>query len=508
MSIRDFAIGTLSIAVMGPLGLSQEVTQGTLLERVRDAIGEPTDGVVLLEGEAGMFGVEGSFSGAFDGDGRFLTTIDSPFGMRSGFDGKTAWDVDWNGTPRELVLSDVDLALLQSWAASGHWAFAEDTIEIVDGPTSDMPTLELTLSEGKLQATVEVDPQSWLPSRMIIEHSTGDQTIDLSGYEPFGTMMLPTRVESNTPGGENIWFEMHEFASAAATDVQFAPKLARPTDIRFDPEVGADLEVKRVPSGHLLVHPLVNGEDVGWFIFDTGAGANVLSTPIGEELGIEAQGNIMAQGVGGFVEAGFFRVSELTLGPVTLSDQAFIGIDLAFLEGFFGVPIAGIVGHDLLTRCVVEFDGQGAEIALHDPRTYERHENARWEALHVVSRMPVVMAAFEGREAPFRLDTGAAGSIAFHAPAVQEFAMLEGRQTTESTSDGVGGGVPMLIGAVSTFTLAGRVYEDLQVGFAIERVGAFADAYTAGNIGGEVLNEFRLVFDYQNGRIGFIERED
>src|SRR5215470_7433707 len=46
----------------------------------------------------------------------------------------------------------------------------------------------------------------------------------------------------------------------------------------FDPKAPAKLEVKRVKTGHLLVRPVINGHEAGWFIFDTGAGICVVST--------------------------------------------------------------------------------------------------------------------------------------------------------------------------------------------------------------------------------------
>ena len=39
-------------------------------------------------------------------------------------------------------------------------------------------------------------------------------------------------------------------------------------------DIPAELEVKLTYTGHLLVHPLIDGQDVGWFVFDTGAGGN------------------------------------------------------------------------------------------------------------------------------------------------------------------------------------------------------------------------------------------
>lgn len=515
MSVRRSVV----LAMVGAAGLAraQDAAIGTgLLERVREAIGPAPAGVVTLGGSASFLGENGRYIGAFDGEGRFVSRLETALAMRSGYDGTTAWEIDWNRMSRVLELGDDDVALLEAWAISGHWARAAEGVEIeeVGGSPGDAsepaqpPRLALAMADGKLRATIEIDDETSLPSRVVIEQPTGEQIVTLSGYERHEGLALPTSVEIFSANGQRSTLTLSEFDSAPADTARFDCDLTPPADTRFDTSVAGALEVKRVQTGHLLVHPTVNGQDVGWFIFDTGAGSNVLSTAAAETLGLERVGSVTAQGVGGAIETGFHRVDELTLGPLILEDQAFVGIDLAFLKPFFGVDVAGIVGYDLLSRCVVEFDGSANEIAIFDPAAYEDPGPAAWEPLMLPGRIPATLARFEGREAPFRLDTGAAGdTVSFHAPAVEEFSLLDGRQTTAGMAGGVGGMVEMRTGSVTSFTLGGHTFENLPAQFATQRVGAFADPYTAGNIGGVVLGNFKLVLDYPQRRIGFIQRD-
>jgi hypothetical protein len=515
---RHRVFAALSVFAAAGLACAQE---GSLLERVRTAIGEPPAGVVTLAGSSTFLGEPGSYRGAFDADGRFRSRLESALGIRGGYNGTTAWEVDWNGMPRVLELGDDDTALLEAWAISGHWARGAAGVEVSElngdaddaGGAGDAPDdggerLGLSMSGGKLWAVVHVDAETSLPSRIVIELPVGEQTIALAGYERFEGLAIPTEIEITPPDGQTSTLHIAEFGSAPADTAAFAPELEPPADTRFNASIGAGLEVKRVPTGHLLVHPTVNGQDVGWFIFDTGAGSNVLSVGAAEALGLARVGNVTARGVGGAIETGFHRVDELTIGPMTVEDQAFVGLDLAFLKPYFGVDVAGILGYDMLARCVAEFDGSTDEIAIYDPAAYAAPGGAAWEPLMLPGRVPVTIGGFEGREAPFRLDTGAAGdTVSFHAPAVEEFGLLEGRETTAAMAGGVGGMVEMRKGEMASFTLGGHEFQGLPVQFATQRVGAFADAYTAGNIGGVVLGRFKLVFDYPHRRIGFIERD-
>jgi len=514
--MRQGGIGTVLLFV-SVAGLAAAQTQSgvqiagaSALDRVREALGEPLVGVVTIEGRATFLGEEGRYQSAFDGSGRFRSRLESALGVAGGYDGTTAWEVDWNGMPRVQELGDDDTALLEAWAISGHWAREPDRVELQPLEPDDAgPRFKLTMADGKLEAVVHIDEDSSLPAQFVIDRPDGDATISLSDYTRHEGISLPTRVEVSSPTGERTLVHFTGFASKPADPRLFAPNLAPPGDARFDAALPAEVEVMRVPTGHLLVHPLVNGQDVGWFIFDTGAGSNVLSTTAAETLGLPSIGHVRAQGVGGSIESAFFRVEELTLGPLTLAGQKFVGIDLAFLKPHFGVDVAGIVGYDMLSRCIVEFDGADKpSIAIFDPARYPAPEAVRWEPLMLPGRIPAVVCEFEGREAAFKLDTGAAGdTVSFHAPAVEEFGLLEGRETTPAMAGGVGGMVEMRAGTIRTFTLGGHTWEELPAQFAKEKVGAFADPFTAGNVGGVVLGRFQLVLDYPERRIGFIERE-
>src|SRR5262245_43988348 len=108
----------------------------------------------------------------------------------------------------------------------------------------------------------------------------------------------------------------------------------------FDPAITNELQVKRVKTGHLLVRPVINGLDAGWFIFDTGAGICVVSTPCVNRLKLKRLGDIDAQGTGGDEEAKLYRASTVKLGPLTLTDHPIMATDLSFLKVHMGVEIA------------------------------------------------------------------------------------------------------------------------------------------------------------------------
>ncbi len=275
----------------------------------------------------------------------------------------------------------------------------------------------------------------------------------------------------------------------------------------FDPALSPVLEVVRARTGHLLVRPVINGRSPGLFIFDTGAGICVVSTPFVEALELTPAGNIGTLGVGGGENAELYSAATLELGPMHLADHPFMATDLSFLEQHLGVEVAGVIGYGVLSRCVAEIDLVAPRVALHDPATFAL-TGGEWTPLDLAERIPAIRARFEDREGLFQLDTGANIAVTFQAPAVRKWNLLENREVSDSRLGGVGGFVAAKRGVVEWFEFGGLRQEKVTATFAMEDKGTHADDRKDGSIGAELLRPFVLVTDYQHERIAFRPRED
>ncbi|MBK8232326.1 MAG: hypothetical protein IPK72_17500, partial [Candidatus Eisenbacteria bacterium] len=83
----------------------------------------------------------------------------------------------------------------------------------------------------------------------------------------------------------------------------------------------------------------------GWFIFDSGA-RNQLHLDRrdrGETWPDRSARSARAASVAP-VKAHFWRADSLSLGPMRVTTPLFMELELAFLEQYFGVPVAGILG--------------------------------------------------------------------------------------------------------------------------------------------------------------------
>jgi hypothetical protein len=313
-------------------------------------------------------------------------------------------------------------------------------------------------------------------------------------------------VQGTTDQGDQIQ-SMSQVPSTPASSQFYEPINARPHDARFDPGVSPRLEVKRAPTGHLLVHPRVDGIDVGWFIFDTGAGSSaVLDPSAATRLKLKHLGSSSITSMMGSVRTTIMRGHSLEIGPVTLEKPFLVEMDLGFVRKVMGTEVVGIIGYDLLSRCVAELALAGDSISIHDPNRY-RLDSAPWQRLTLNQALPTVEATFEGnRRGRFRIDVGAAGlagTVLFHAPAVEEMQLLKDRHSTTAQA----GPNRIAVGKIAWFELAGHRLEDPTVLFARDRQGPLGDEYVEGNVGVEMLKPFLLILDYPHQRMAFLRRE-
>ena len=276
-------------------------------------------------------------------------------------------------------------------------------------------------------------------------------------------------------------------------------------------ELPAELAVKRVErTGHLLVSPRINGEEAGWFIFDTGAGLSCADNNLIERLGLPEAGQATARGSGGHQPTSFRAVKTLELGPLKLEGSRVVELELAPISLAVGEELAGVIGYDCLSGALWEIDLAGGRIVAHDPTEYELPAGAQWHELRLESRRPSLAGQIEQNPAGrFVIDTGANTAIAVHAPAVKQFDLLNGRETRAAMMGGVGGMRQARSGKLASIAIAGQRLEDVTATFAAGGDGgAMDDDAIQATVGIAALRNWVLVIDYAGQRAALLAPPD
>ena len=480
----------------------------TTLAHARRVAGAPLslarhDLVVLgrIEGP----GSRGTFTWRFGEGGRFLRESTGVLGRCFGCDGVEVWLHDVAGRSRALELGEDHSARLLSTALSGQWADPRHDLTVGDIPNTPGSAPQLILALGHRRARLEIDPETGDLRELDLMLAFRREHWTLKDHLTLGGIRYPRTLARQGPGGpaETLVVE------GAALEPPMPPSdYQRPAGgehTRFDHSISTELRVDRAPNGFLLVHPRIDGRDAGTFVFDTGAGGNVIAPHVADGLGLARAGASWLGMAAGQAAAGIRTAGSLTLGPLTIEQPAFAEMDFGPISQHAQVEITGIIGYDVLARAVVELGLERSRIALFDPATFEL-PGASWQELAIAGAHPYVKGSFEGHAGWFRLDSGAPQvAVILNGPTVERFHLLEGRTVHRDRATLPGGEMDIAFGPVADLIIGGHRFEELAALFPLESGGAFDDPYTLGNLGQDCLKPFRVVFDYRHRRIALID---
>jgi len=452
----------------------------------------------VAKGTCETSGAVGSFQFTFDDDERFVLVVQGPLPEKIGFDGRETWSTDWTELPRVLALGEEQAERLGILAWMGT-------------------LLDSTKIDPRLHAEIERDDRG-SPTRVSRRGMEGTETWRFAGVRESEGQRLAQDVRVDVDGEPSRTFQVTSFERASQVDPSiYRRPLERPQDARFNASIPAALPITRARSGHVLTKASIDGGEAGWFILDTGAGGSTLiDSKLGEKIDAPNLGSIPAVGVFGKILMTVRRGQTLTIGPLTIDRPFLLEQDLSFLAAIHDEPILGILGYDVLSRCIVEIDLGEDAFSLHDPAAFAKSAAARdssgtkaiaWEPLALPYRVPLVSASYEGgRQGFFRIDVGAAGpgfgNVAFHSPVVERNQLLHDREVEELDL----GGDPIALGTLQYFELGGCRFDHPTVVFAQGKEGPLADEWTDGNIGVDFLKPFRLLLDYSNARMAFVAK--
>ena len=484
----------------------------TVLARMRQAAGGPVAtgrrAEILIEGKAVRSGTTSDYSLRFNSAGMVLKTHTGPLPGMAGFNAKEGWSTDLSGMPERLVLHDLDRSRLWLGMQTGQWpVWAEAagvSVAKIKGPGDEVV---LNIKQGRLKAKLFVSRETWLPKALESSDVSGPEHWTFADYRSFGGLKVPGTV-TLTQAGQTENYRALSIRPAPAAPLSFydCPAI-RPDDTRFDPAGQPDLAFKRARTGHALVRPKVDGAELGWFIFDTGAAGTMIDPTAAAKLKLKTLGSSAVTSPRGNEQSSILQGTSLSLGPMTIAKPYFVTMDLAYVRDGTGDDIVGIVGYDILSRCIAELTLADDSIKLYDPQTY-RLERGSWQSLILNQSVPVVSATFEGgRKGLFRIDAGSSGpngvgNVIFHAPTVANLHLLKGRKLDRMKL----GPSKVAMSQVAWFELAGHRFENPKVVFAIDKQGPLGDEYLEGNIGVDFLKPFRLVLDLPHARVAFVPR--
>ncbi len=443
--------------------------------------------------------LSGKVHSRFDVAGRrYLHEVDyGAFTVSDGFNGEVTWKVDHNGKLRVRSEADRARERLSVDLTFHRYLIDREQFRVRASRHGELIRLHVsTVADADhptMSAVVDIDPET----AHILRRETslsGHAVVEIfHAHQYHDGLLVGTMVTHIDAAGNEARLALSSVRLNGPLDEgAFGPPSRDVVDYRFLDGVTRTRVPIRVPLDHIYADVEIAGRR--WtFIVDTGAGATVISTRLKEALGLEGEGKLMAQGVGGGQEFEFVRVSEIRIGQAALIDQRVVAMDLAEVESRLQ-RLDGILGMDFLTRFVVKLDYVAGEMEVFD-RDEFRYDGPG-ETISI--DRSYIHASFDGHEGSFQIDTGA-GSLHIHAPFVSRFGMVTDpdRMPSMTALSGVGTvELTKYLALCHEVRIGGHVLRDVPIGLARTGEGSFSNAAIMGNIGGVIWRKFIIHFDF------------
>ena len=254
----------------------------------------------------------------------------------------------------------------------------------------------------------------------------------------------------------------------------------------------------------LILLPVeVNGEGPFEFILDTGAGTSLLSSDLGQKLGVKVIGSKEGQSAGGAVSVSLAKVDSLAVGSVKLDDVDVGLVDLSHIGKTVGAKIDGDLGYNFLRHFRVTLDYRQSEILLDDPKRFEfaGQSTAVTEvALRLASpAKPLILVDVHANgRGPFQfaIDTGTSTTAI-----TPELAKQLGVATSPIDPATTGGAqVAVTAGVLPSFQVGSARIDDLNVvvGDFFAMLSNVIGTKLDGIVGYNFLRNYKVALDYPN----------
>jgi len=260
----------------------------------------------------------------------------------------------------------------------------------------------------------------------------------------------------------------------------------------------------------LLTRGVVNGQDIGWLVVDTGASGLILDPAVADNLKLPTLANARVNGISGTVPATIHLCRTLALGGGEfVLDRPIVAVSaMPGLTHLLGFKLAGLLGGDVLgaAPCAIDFRD--------DTLTFYQRANFKPPAtqphrVRMIREIPNLRGSVDGRDGWFAIDTGAMlfleldpAFIVIHRDLIDDKPLMPGM------GFGIGGKASDFSTTFSSLRLLGQEWRDRRVSFqqSVTPSGS-RDVYAAGRIGVVMMGDDRLTADYASARI-WVERRD
>ncbi len=465
-------------------------------------------------GRVDMYGQKGTIvEHVMPPDKIYLAMKFDAYSVAQGYDGKIAWQTDLNGKATEMSGFEAREMLKTVYFETASFVVpgrlpGDKKYEgiVVHSDTAYHQVAFIPIGTDTIRMLY--DTAFGLPR---IKHSNLDNTHTITSNSDFRTVdgaLIPFHSKLwglETPILMEFWLDSVSFNVPFDSSIFAEPPSSSP-DFQF-PSDSAQVTVPfDYRYGHIYVTASVNGRKKGKFILDSGCSASVFDSSFIEGLNLPSAGTIPAKGVGGFESFELLRTDSMRIGPITTYRQIVGSSDLSSIGRGDTLPFGGIIGYDFLSRFPILIDYANERITIFNPANFVPPEGGKTIPFTLTMQVPTVHARLLDVDGEFIVDLGNAYGLLVHSgfAARNDLAnRLAADSANSGALHGVGGELLGVRATLSRFDLDSLVMDSLPILLSKSTEGMTGSEAIAGNIGNEILQRYRVLFDYQHARLIF-----
>ena len=423
------------------------------------------------------------------------------------------WQKDWNGKVQELHGRDRQDQRAEAAIAGLFFGDALARIakagDVVLAGSDDSANIVLRFTAlDRTPFDVFLDRATSLPTKVVRKPYDDEITTQVSDWRAVKGRKVPFSLTTSEGDTESKLV----VGDVVPGGLEKPSPVRRPEDGAKDYRFAEGRAAMAIPfnfeNDHIMVLGRVNGHKALWFLLDTGAEATIVNKTRLPELGLVGFGASTTQGGGNSTDVAYADVASLAIGDAEILNQRNAVIDLSGLEKIYGMPMAGLLGYDFISRFVVRVDYGRKMIDLFEPSDYVYKGSGTKVPFVLEGGQPHVASTLTvGAEPPiaadFILDVGAADNVNLTSPFVKAHRLLElARKKPADGPNTMAGSEKEFFaqtsvrGRLGGLTLGAISLKDIPCNLMVGTKGAYAAASISGTIGQGVLHRFTNIYDY------------
>jgi len=308
------------------------------------------------------------------------------------------------------------------------------------------------------------------------------------------------------------YFKIFSLLSILLT-ISYQEMMAQYRGFRFVDDRTRRVEIPFEMHSNLIIIPVtVNNGPPLKFILDTGVRTAILTNEIyvdGIPKPNDREINLLGVGSRGQVTAYVSNDVSLGLEGVAAKGNAMLVLkeDYLQLDSYLGARVHGILGYELFSRFVVEIDYSNLLLTIHRPDTFKPRRKYEALPIEIEDTKPYLEACLtmnDSTRLPVRLmvDTGASQPLMLSTQSDEKIEVPE-KQVSGYLGRGLSGEIYGSMGRVACLEFDEFMLTEVISSFPEDSSinATFTERGQNGNIGGEALKRFNVIFDYANEKL-------